>query len=213
MARYQRFRPRVAAALLAATLGAPLVGGCTPGEAPAPTSPHGASTPGSPSAAPAGGLLADLDIEGLDAVAIIDRLDKTPLAERPQGVLASVRPNELVLTDAAEEERTVPMPDDAFYVSLAPYVTQTHECYFHSLLSCVGELRNTEVSVTITDAANGEVVLDKELTTFDNGFLGVWLPRDLDATVTVAYDGKTATAPISTEGDEAATCITTLQLT
>jgi hypothetical protein len=126
--------------------------------------------------------------------------------------MASIRPNELLLRDGEGREETLPMPADEFYVSFAPYVSRTHDCHFHSLTTCVGELQNAEVSVKITDDATGEVLVDDSLTTFDNGFVGLWLPRGIDATVTVEHDGKTASSPITTKGDEAATCVTTLHL-
>ncbi|MFS4491238.1 CueP family metal-binding protein, partial [Dietzia kunjamensis] len=47
--------------------------------------------------------------------------------------------------------------------------------------------------------------------TYDNGFLGLWLPRGITATLTIDHDGRTATAPIST-GDDDLTCLTTMQL-
>ena len=122
-----------------------------------------------------------------------------------------MQPDALVLTDDQERETQLPMPDDEVYISIAPYRDQTHDCYFHSLTTCVGELQNAEVTVKITDAA-GEVLVDDTLTTFDNGFLGVWLPRDIDATLSVEHDGHTGTTAITTKGAEAATCLTTLQL-
>ncbi|WP_455133218.1 hypothetical protein [Microbacterium aurum] len=56
--------------------------------------------------------------------------------------------------------------------------------------------------------------LDKfrSTTTFDNGFAGFWVPRSLQGTIEVTYGGRSGTTPFSTTGD-AATCITTLQLT
>ena len=121
-------------------------------------------------------------------------------------------PNEVLITDATEQETSVPIPEGDFYLSFSPYVNSSHECYFHSLTTCVGELQNAEVSVKITDDATGEVLVDDSLTTFDNGFVGLWLPRGIDATVTVEHDGKTASSPITTKGDDAATCVTTLHL-
>ncbi|GMA34464.1 CueP family metal-binding protein [Demequina litorisediminis] len=73
------------------------------------------------------------------------------------------------------------MPDDAFYVSLAPYVDTTHECYFHSLTTCTGEMQGEDIDVTVTDVETGEVLVDEAMTTFDNGFVGLWLPRDAEA--------------------------------
>ena len=178
------------------------------------------ATAEAPSGAPEGAgvkvvdeaLLSDLGLAGLDARAIVDRLDAQPLAERPDDYSASVRPDTLVITDASQRETTLPMPADEFYVSIAPYETQTHECYFHSLTGCVGEIHNGEVDVLITDTSSGQVLIDESRTTFDNGFVGVWLPRDIDVQVTIGYDGKTATTELSTRSLEDATCVTTMQL-
>ena len=44
-----------------------------------------------------------------------------------------------------------------------------------------------------------------------NGFAGFWLPRDVDARLTVESDGRTGTATVSTTPDDP-TCLTTLRL-
>lgn len=195
----------VAALTLAAGLALP---GCA--SAPAPS--QSATTPASPASTGAESMLAAHGLTGLDTSQIIERLDRTPLAERPANLIASVRPGQLLLSDDQEREASLPLPADKFYVSFAPYLTRTHDCHFHSLTTCVGELQNADVQVTVVDAA-GETLVDEQLRTYDNGFLGLWLPRDLDATLTVEYQGRTATQPITTSGDEAATCLTTLALT
>ena len=57
---------------------------------------------------------------------------------------------------------------------------------------------NVVVHATITDA-NGAVIVDKDIETMDNGFIGVWLPRNINGNVIwITYNGKVATAPIST---------------
>jgi len=156
--------------------------------------------------------LSDYGLAGLDAREIIDVLDATPIAERPGDLMVSIRPHELILTDATQHETTLPMPDDQFYVSLAPYIDQTHDCYFHSLTTCAGEIQNADVHMLVTDSNSGEVLIDETRTTFDNGFVGLWLPRDIDVTVDVEYDDRSATTDLSTRSDEDATCITTMQL-
>ena len=156
-------------------------------------------------------LLADHDLTGLDAEQAIERLDTMPVAERPVDLIASVQPNMLVLTDSRERETRLPMPEDAVYISVAPYENQTHDCYFHSLTTCRGELANTDVHLTLT-SDDGEVLIDESRMTYDNGFIGVWVPRGTEATLTVVADGKSATVPISTMNDDDPTCITTLQL-
>ncbi len=75
----------------------------------------------------------------------------------------------------------------------------------------MGELRGEDVSALITDRVDGTVLFDGRVTTNDNGFVGVWLPREKDATITVDYADQTATALVSTDGDSP-TCLTTLRL-
>lgn len=148
-------------------------------------------------------------LAGLDAREMIERLDTMPVAERPADLLASVQPESLVLT-SDDQTTSVAMPDDEFYLALAPYEDRTHECYFHSLTTCLGEMQNEEVRVFVTDQTGG-TVLDETRTTYDNGFLGIWLPRGLSGVLTVEHAGKTATSPIST-GDDDLTCLTSLRL-
>lgn len=163
------------------------------------------------SSAGAATVLADHDLDGLDATAVIDRLDRMPLEERPTDLMASVRPDELVIT-SAQDEVVLDVPDDRFYLSVAPYVGQTHECFYHSLTTCKGELAAEEIAVQVVDETDDEVIVDETMTTFDNGFVGLWLPRDIEGTLRVTYDGRTGETEIATDG-EAPTCLTTLQLT
>lgn len=156
-----------------------------------------------------------LDAHGLanlSAVEIVDKLDTTPLEDRPTDLIASVRPDEIVFTNADEVSVSMPMPDDKFYLSFAPYKEFTHDCYYHSLTTCVGEMQNAEVKVTVVDEESGEHIVDETMTTFDNGFLGIWLPRGIDAELTVEADGLTSTSPISTKASDDLTCLTTLPL-
>ena len=170
--------------------------------------PPGPQANTSASAADAGAFMADHDLAGLDARQVIDRLDALPVAQRPQNLMASVRPDELMLTDDLKRRTTLPIPDDQFYLSFAPFHTQTH-----SLTTCLGEMQNEEVKVVLTDAKSGKKLVDKTMRTFDNGFVGLWLPRGIEGTLSVEAQGKKASTPISTSLPEAATCLTTLQLT
>lgn len=157
-------------------------------------------------------LLADHDLADLDAAQIIERLDTMPVAEHPSDLIASVQPDALVLTDDQERETELPMPDDEVYISIAPYLEQTHDCHFHSLTTCLGELANTEIQVRLTDD-DGGVLLDEARQTYDNGFIGIWVPRGIEATLTIKHEGQTGSATISTTNEDDPTCITTLQLT
>lgn len=157
-------------------------------------------------------ILGDFGYAGVDVESLVDRLDATPISDRPAGLMASVRPGELQLTGRGGRTASVPMPTGRFYLSIAPYVAGTHDCHFHSLTTCRGELSGARIDVTVRDDATGAVIAEGPRTTFDNGFVGLWLPRGIDATVTVGYQGKKAAASISTRGDDAATCLTTMRL-
>lgn len=184
--------------------------GCTaaPQAQPAPTNTAPTSTTATTHES---GFLAEHDLAGLDAAQIIDHLDQVPVAERPTELMASVRADHLLLADA-EQQLILPLPEDRFYLSLAPYLDQTHECYYHSLTTCRGELANEPITVRITDDATGQTLLEEQVSTFDNGFAGFWLPRGITGTIEVSHDGHTGQSTFSTS-DEAATCLTTLQLT
>ncbi|WP_262851776.1 CueP family metal-binding protein [Mumia quercus] len=65
--------------------------------------------------------------------------------------------------------------------------------------------------VRVEDRAAGTTLVDETLTTHDNGFVGLWLPRDVDATLSVEVDGRTTSAPLSTTSADL-TCVTTLRL-
>lgn len=152
-------------------------------------------------------FLADYDLSGKSVAEIVETLDATN-DDRETGPFGSVRPGELILTD---EEREVRLPiEDAFYLSVAPYLTGTHECYNHNLTSCQGELVEQEIGVTIT-GADGAEIFAGPATTGPNGFAGFWLPKDTSATLTIDYAGRTATTQVST-GAEDPTCLTTMQL-
>lgn len=170
--------------------------------------------------APAGGaapvpgeeLLAEHGLDGLDAEEVVDHLDLLPVEERPAGLVASVRPGVLVLSDGPEgQEVELDLPEDRFYLSMAPYVEHTHECFHHSLNSCMGELRGEEIAVTITDDSDDSVLVEEDGRTFDNGFAGYWLPSGIDATVTVEYGERSGSTRVSTGADDP-TCLTSLEL-
>ncbi|MFK5635465.1 MULTISPECIES: CueP family metal-binding protein [unclassified Ornithinimicrobium] len=154
-------------------------------------------------------LLAELGLDGSSGQQIVEQLEAST-DHRPLSIGASVREDHLVVTDGTDET-TVPLPQDEFYVSIAPYMDQTHDCFYHSLGTCQGELVGEEVAVTIT-GADGTVLVDETVTTHTNGFTGFWLPRDVEGgTIEVVHGQHEGRVPFSTtEGSP--TCITTLQL-
>lgn len=124
---------------------------------------------------------------------------------------ASITSTELIVTHSDESETIYPLPEDEFFVSIAPYIDVTHPCLNHSLTGCQGELVEEEFEVYIEDM-EGNVVVDDTLKTEANGFIDLWLPRDREYKITINHNGKTVESEISTF-EEDGTCITTLQLT
>ncbi|GAA1396530.1 CueP family metal-binding protein [Luteococcus peritonei] len=169
------------------------------------TAPSAAASAASPAG---GGWLQQLGVDQSDAVAVIEAMEASS-TPRPVDMKASVRYDKLVLADE-QGERELPIRNGKFYLSIAPYVDQTHECFAHSLSGCQGEQTGKPVHVTITDA-QGATLVDTDATTHSNGFVGFWLPRDISGKVTVTLDGRTGTVPFSTTADSP-TCLTTLQV-
>lgn len=161
-----------------------------------------------PVSQPETAFLEKYGLSGLSVEEIVRKLDST--TSDPAGLSASITSDFLLLKDESGEIK-LPLPKDKFYLSFAPYVTQTHPCGTHSLSGCQGELVNKQIHAVITDNSGKEIV-NSDLTTMENGFVGVWLPRNMDGTVTVSYNGLTAQAPIATFAGSN-TCLTTpLQL-
>ncbi len=204
-------RPSVLARrLVVAVALAPLaLAGCSPADSSSGhPSGHVAGEHASASPAAASTVLDRLGLGTADAVTAIDALDRST-EQRPLDVKASVKNDRLELQDA-QGERSLPIPADRFYLSIAPYVTRTHECFAHSLSGCQGEQVDKPVHVTITDTA-GKKLVDADATTWTNGFVGFWVPRGTSGTVTATIDGKTGSTPFATTS-ESPTCLTTLQL-
>lgn len=122
---------------------------------------------------------------------------------------ASITSHELLVTNDGKKT-SFDLPEDEFFVSIAPFVETTHECAIHSLTGCQGELVEKDFDVQIQDE-EGNVVIDETMTSLENGFIDLWLPRDQTYQVKIEYDGKKSESELSTfEGDN--TCITTMQL-
>lgn len=196
--------PRLVGASVAA-IALALVAGCGTSATSGADAPAAAPVAAGDQASP---ILDRLGLAGKNTVQVVDALDQKT-GERQRDVLASVRYDSVVLKDG-DRETSLEIPEGRFYLSVAPYVEQTHECFYHSLTTCKGELAEKTVDVTITDAS-GKTLVDGPTQTYANGFVGFWLPRDITGTITVSYDGRTATSPLSTAKD-APTCLTTLKL-
>ncbi|WP_400245755.1 CueP family metal-binding protein [Niallia sp. JL1B1071] len=124
---------------------------------------------------------------------------------------ASISSDTLTVSTLENKELNYHLPKDEFFVSVAPYLIDTHPCAIHNLAGCRGELANKEFAVYIEDR-DGNVYVDERLKSQPNGFIDLWLPRNKDYQLTITYNGKTAKTDFTTFKDDN-TCITTLPLT
>lgn len=123
---------------------------------------------------------------------------------------ASITSKQLLVTDNNENKQVYELPKDEFFVSIAPYINETHPCENHSLTGCQGEMVSEQFDVYIEDN-EGNVLVDDTLKTEANGFIDLWLPRDQSFQIKIEHQGKTVESEFSTFENDG-TCITTMQL-
>lgn len=107
-------------------------------------------------------------------------------------------------------KKQVMLKDDLFYLSIAPYKNQTHPCQGHNLVTCRGEMTDQSFEVLVKDQ-DGKELFHEIVSTHHNGFLGIWLPKDIRGSITIKQGNSIATGPIETMKDSP-TCNTTLKL-
>ncbi len=145
-------------------------------------------------------------LEGLSANEMVEKLEA--MSVNPADLMASIDGESLRL-DSEDGVHEYEVEGDVFYLSFAPYIENTHPCAIHNLSTCQAEL--TEETFDVVVENDDEVFFQGEATTHKNGFKGIWLPRDVEATITVYYDGLSAEESIETYADSP-TCLTTLKL-
>ncbi len=122
----------------------------------------------------------------------------------------SITSQQLYVSDQDGKDTVYDLPEDEFFVSIAPYINETHPCDNHNLTGCQGELINKDFKVYIEDT-EGKVVVDDTLTSQVNGFFDLWLPRDEKYLIKIEHEGKKVESEFSTFENDG-TCITTMQL-
>lgn len=152
--------------------------------------------------------LASLGLSNKTAKEILTELGDGTLV--PDGYAVSVYDHEILIFTEDDQTISLPMPDDEFYLSVAPYKTLTHECTFHSATGCRGELKSETFFVEFVDT-DGNVILSQSMDTLSNGFIDMWLPRNIEGTLTITQGDFVATKLISTEAGQP-TCETTMRL-
>lgn len=148
-------------------------------------------------------LLKDLGLDQLDVIEMVNQLDHR--LDEPANFSASISSTTLTLYDN-ELVYEYELPSDLFYLSFAPYLTSTHPCATHNLVSCRGELVNKDFMITITKD-DGTVIVSESMRSMDNGFIGLWLPKDISASLQIDYLDRSVSVPLSTTNDSN-TCLT-----
>jgi hypothetical protein len=143
--------------------------------------------------------LADLSVKDM-----VNKLDS--ITNEKDGLNASIIGTTLILYDN-DKQYDFKLPTDEFYLSFAPYINEVHPCQTHNLVSCRGELFNKEFNVSIVKK-DGTVITDQKVKSMNSGFIGIWLPRDIEATLTISYNGLSVTKTITTYA-KSDTCLTT----
>src|SRR5699024_3917490 len=124
---------------------------------------------------------------------------------------ASITSEELIVTNNDESETVYALHEDEFFVSIAPFINETHPCTNHSLTGCQGEMVEEEFDIYIEDM-EGNVVFEDILKTEANGFIDLWLPRNKTYNIIINHNEKKVESEFSTF-EQDGTCITTMQLT
>jgi hypothetical protein len=160
------------------------------------------------SACSSNNALANIGLEGMSGKEILTGVADGSVVVDGFGL--SVYDDELIVI-LDDTRVSVDMPDDEFYLSVAPFIESTHECAFHSATGCRGELKQEEFFVEFIDS-DGNIILSESMMSMSNGFIDLWLPRDIEGTLTITQGELSAIKLISTEAGEP-TCETTMQLT
>ena len=143
---------------------------------------------------------------GLNNLSVEEMVTKLDKGKEDNKINAKITANELIL-EYQNEEFKYSVNKDMFYISFAPYINNTHSCSIHNLVTCNSELKNILFDVKIYTDDN-EVLFDNKIKSYDNGFVGIWIKRNIEATIEVKYNDYTLKQNISTF-DNSNTCLTT----
>lgn len=153
-------------------------------------------------------VIDDLGFTGLDAKGILTLVSAGEYGYNDVNI--SVSDQELVII-TKDTTISYDMPEDEFFMSVAPYITETHTCYTHSATGCTGELLEETFYILLIDS-EGNTIIDNSYVSLPNGFIDLWLPRNIEGTLTISYGNISSTKEISTFTGNP-TCETTMQLT
>lgn len=147
-------------------------------------------------------------LERADALQSISLANQTKSSER--GIKSFVNSQEVVFQFPGGDMKKIRLPEDKMMVAIAPYKKRTHDCATHYFSSCQAELIKETFLVRAVDR-EGHVLIDQSMTTLQNGFFELWLPRNRTIMLTVREGDLKAEGQIDTFSNSL-TCVTTLQL-
>ena len=180
----------------------------TPSATGTPTPTAAPTTPSAAEVAAAEALLARHSLAGKTVEEVIGALAASA-EKRPLALKAVVKPWVLELSDGTAQG-SLPMPADRFYLAVAPFRNGNAACSFHDLSADQGELRGFAFHVVVADANNTPLV-DADVTTGPNGFVGPWPPRHPPGPLPRPLQGAAGQVGYSTRGTSP-TCRSQLHL-
>jgi hypothetical protein len=154
------------------------------------------------------GMADEAVLEGVDAVQAVAIANQWRWTQK--GMKNMVTSQDVIFQFPDGKVRNIPLPKEKMMVAVAPYVKETHPCATHTFSSCQAELAGQQFWVKGVDR-EGNVLADQAVTTLENGFFELWLPRDRRIVLSVRQGALTAEGEIETFGGSK-TCVTTLQL-
>jgi len=152
----------------------------------------------------------DDEISLIENLGIKDAISKAnEWRSTKSNIKSYVTTEELVIQFPDSREVRKNLPSNEMYVAIAPYINTTHTCSEHYISTCKAELVNKEFEVNATIGNN--IILNERITSLDNGFFELWLPRNQTINVKVSYMSLTSGETIKTDKNSR-TCFTTFKL-
>lgn len=108
-----------------------------------------------------------------------------------------------------KDDDQVVASDSWYFISIAPYQNDTHDCYYHTL-GCKAEIANTQVSYSIEEVG-GSFVTQGVSVTGSNGFMDLYLPLNKTYRISVVIGELEGEVTITTFPDSP-TCLTNFKI-
>lgn len=147
-------------------------------------------------------------LDGLTAIEALEFANKWKTSN--PNITSYITADSLIIQFQDKNKIEIPLPQDSMMIAIAPYVENTHTCATHFISGCQGELTDVPVKV-LAVKDDGTVLIDSTMITMSNGFIELWLPRDINFTLTIESMNRRAKEILTTFSDSN-TCITTMQL-